>query len=65
MRHLCPDEQDTLQQPVLDRAKAAAMRTHWGFQQLEENPDSLSQANAHIRVFLEETKKNKKTQKVE
>ena len=22
MRHLCPDEQDTLQQPVLDRAKA-------------------------------------------
>ena len=64
MRHLCPDEQDTLQQPVLDRAKAAAMRTRWGFQQLEENPDSLSQANAHIRVFLEETKKNKKTQKV-
>jgi len=64
MRHLCPDEQDTLQQPVLDRAKAAAMRTNWGFQQLEENPDSLSQANAHIRVFLEETKKNKKTQKV-
>ena len=64
MRHLCPDEQDALQQPVLDRTKAAAMRTRWGFQQLEENPDSLSQANAHIRVFLEETKKNKKTQKV-
>ncbi len=50
MRHLCPDEQDTLQQPVLDRAKAASLRTQWGFRQLEEKPDSLSQANAHIRV---------------
>ena len=50
MRHLCPDEQDTLQQPVLDRAKAASLRTQWGFRQLEEKPDSLSQANAHIHV---------------
>jgi hypothetical protein len=50
---------------VLDRAKAAAMRTRWGFQQLEENPDSLAQANAHIRVFLEEQRRTKKTQKVE
>jgi len=56
MRHLCPDEQDTLQQPVLDRAKAAAMRTHWGFKQLEENPDNLAQANAHICVLFEEPK---------
>jgi len=50
MRHLCPDEQDTLQQPVLDRAKAAHLRTLWGFHQLEENPASLAQANAHIHV---------------
>ena len=50
MRHLCPDEQDTLQQPVLDRAKAAHLRTLWGFRQLEENPASLAQANAHIHV---------------
>ena len=50
MRHLCPDEQDTLQQPVLDRAKAAHFRTLWGFHQLEENPASLAQANAHIHV---------------
>ena len=50
MRHLCPDEPDAIQQPVLDRAKAASLRTRWGFRQLEENPDSLAQANAHIRV---------------
>jgi ectoine hydroxylase-related dioxygenase (phytanoyl-CoA dioxygenase family) len=50
MRHLCPSERDTLQQPVLDRAKAAALRNQFGFRQLEEDPDSLVQANAHIRV---------------
>ncbi len=50
MRHLCPDEPDAIQQPVLDRAKAASLRTRWGFRQLEENSDSLTQANAHIRV---------------
>ena len=50
MRHLCPDEQDTLQQPVLDRAKATHLRTRWGFRQLEKNPDSLARANAYIRV---------------
>ena len=50
MRHLCPDEPDAIQQPVLDRAKAVSLRTQWGYRQLEENPDSLAQANAHIRV---------------
>lgn len=50
MRHLCLDEPDAIQQPVLDRAKAASLRTRWGFRQLEENSDSLTQANAHIRV---------------
>ena len=52
MRHLCPDERDTLQQPVLDRADAAGLRTTAGFQQLESDPDSLAQANAHIRVAI-------------
>ena len=50
MRHLCPDELEGLQQPVLDRAKAAGQRTHYGFRQLEENPECLAEANAHIRV---------------
>lgn len=50
MRHLCSDEHDTLQQPVLDRAGAAWARGKWGFKQLEENPESLGEANAHIRV---------------
>ena len=52
MRHLCPDEHDTLQQPVLDRAEAAGVVTRTGFEQLQDNPDSLAGANAHIRVPL-------------
>jgi ectoine hydroxylase-related dioxygenase (phytanoyl-CoA dioxygenase family) len=52
MRHLCPDERDTLQQPVLDRAGAAGQRTTVGFQQLEGDPAALAQANAHIRVAI-------------
>ena len=52
MRHLCPDERDTLQQPVLDRAQAAGQRNQLGFRKLEEDPDSLAEANAHIRVPL-------------
>ncbi|MEM7133017.1 MAG: phytanoyl-CoA dioxygenase family protein [Chloroflexota bacterium] len=52
MRHLCPDEQDTLQQPVLERANASSDRTRWGFQQLEENPNGLAQANDHVRVTI-------------
>ena len=50
MRHLCPDECDTLQQPVLDRAEAAHERTLWGYQQEEENPESMQHINAHIKV---------------
>ena len=41
MRYLCSDEPDVIQQPVLDRAKAASLRTQRGFRQLEENLDSL------------------------
>ncbi len=50
MRHLCPDEHDTLQEPVLERAKESGLRAQSCFQQLEEDPDSLADANAHIRV---------------
>ena len=52
MRHLCPDERDTLQQPVLDRAAAADARNQWGLRQVQENPDGFAQDNAHIRVSL-------------
>ncbi|MEM7028945.1 MAG: phytanoyl-CoA dioxygenase family protein [Chloroflexota bacterium] len=53
MRHLCPDEQDVLQQPVLDRAHEAALRNQAGFRQLAEaDPDELARANAHVRVLL-------------
>ena len=52
MRHLCPDVPNAIQQPLLDRAKASSLRTLWGFRQMEENPDSMAQANAHIRVTV-------------
>ena len=50
MRFLCPDEPDGIQQPVLDRAKAAALHVESGYRQAVENPDSLAQANVNIRV---------------
>ena len=49
MRHLCPDERDTLQQPVLDRAREAGLQNSAGF---EKDPDSVANANAHIRIGL-------------
>ena len=52
LRHLCPDERDTLQPPVLERAGAAAQRTRWGFEQLAEDAEDRTKANAHIRVPL-------------
>ena len=53
-RHVCPDEHDTLQQPVLDRAGAAARRNRYGYQQLETDPGSLATANQHIHVPIRE-----------
>lgn len=53
LRHVCPDEHDTLQQPVLDRAGAAGARDGYGYQQLEENVDNLVEANANIRISLD------------
>ena len=50
MRHVCPDERDTLQQPVLDRANAAGRQNRLGFEKLEEGAEGLVNANAHIRV---------------
>ena len=50
MRHLCPEERDTLQPSVLERAGAAALRTQAGFRLLEQDAEGRVQANAHIRV---------------
>ena len=52
LRHLCPEERDVLQQPVLDRAAAADERSTRGYRLLRENPETLTGANAHIRVPL-------------
>lgn len=53
LRHVCPEEQDTLQQPVLDRAAGADARDRYGYRQLEEDVDNVAKANAHIRVPLD------------
>ena len=52
MRHLCPDEHDTLQQPVLDRAAAAARCAREARERAREAPGSVARANAHIRVRI-------------
>ena len=52
MRHLCPEEQDTVQQSVLDRAMEADVWARRAFKRLEEDPDSLAGVNAHIRVAV-------------
>ncbi len=49
-RHVCPDEHDTLQPPVLERAAAAAARNRYGFERLGQHPQTVAAANAHIRV---------------
>ena len=53
MRHLCPDEHDTLQQPVLDRAAAAARCARDARERAREDPGSVARANADIRVPID------------
>ena len=55
MRHVCPDEHDTLQQPVLDRAAAAARCAQEARRSAREDPASVARANAHIRVRIDPT----------
>ena len=55
MRHVCPDEHDTLQQPVLDRAAAAARCAQEARRSAREDPSSVARANAHIRVWIDPT----------
>ncbi|MDE0024622.1 MAG: phytanoyl-CoA dioxygenase family protein [Spirochaetaceae bacterium] len=53
MRHLCPDEHDTLQRPVLDRAAAAARCARDARERAREDPASVARSNSHIRVRIE------------
>lgn len=46
-----------MQQPILDRAMEADVWARRAFKRLEEDPDSLSDANAHIRVPVAPSKK--------
>ena len=54
VRHLCPEVEDTAQEPMVERAKAAGDRAGWGFAQQEEDPASVYTQNAHVRVPLPE-----------
>ena len=51
-RHVCPEIHDTLQPPVLDRAAAAAHRNRYGFEQLGNHPETVAEANDHVRVVV-------------
>ena len=53
VRHMCPDEHDTLQQPVLDRAAAAGRCAQDARRRAREDPTSVARANAHIRVRID------------
>jgi len=57
MIHLCPNELDTIQRPLLDRAKASVERTRWAYQQLKENQVHFAKANTNIRVTVASLKK--------
>ena len=46
MRHLCPEEQDTVQQLLLDRAVANGLWVRRAFKRLAQDPDSLLHANS-------------------
>ena len=54
VRHLCPEVEDTAQEPMVERAKAAGDRAGWGFAQQEEDPASVYTQNSHVRVPLPE-----------
>ena len=53
LRHVCPDEHDTLQQPVLDRAAAAGQCARDARERAREDPASVAGSNANIRVCIE------------
>lgn len=50
MKHLCPDELDTFQKPLLKKAKAAALRTRWAYQKLKKTPYGLRNINSKIKI---------------
>ena len=54
LSNLCPEVEDTAQEPMVERAKAAGDRAGWGFAQQEEDPASVYTQNAHVRVPLPE-----------
>ena len=53
MRHTCPNEHDTLQQPVLNRAAAAGRCAQEARRRANEDPASVARANAHIHVKID------------
>lgn len=56
MRHRCPEVRDTLQQPVLDRAAAAAEHTRRAFELLHTNAHVACEANDDVRVPIPQSR---------
>ena len=50
MKHLCAEELDTFQKPLLKKAKAAALRTRCAYQKLKKNPYGLNNINSKIKI---------------
>ncbi len=50
MKHLCPDLMETIQTPLLKRAKAAVKRTQWAYKQLKKNSQKIINANSKIKI---------------
>ena len=50
MKHLCPDVMESIQIPLLKRAKAAIKRTQWAYKQLKKNSQKIINANSKIKI---------------
>ena len=52
LRHVCPTEADSLQQPVLDRAQAAAERKQSDFRFLSDNDEEVAEGYNNNRFDI-------------
>ena len=51
MKHLCPQELNTIQKPLLNFSKAAAKRTKWAHKKLNRKNFNLRSTNNNIKVL--------------
>ena len=51
MKHLCPEENDTIQKPLLNKSNLAVKRTRWAYKLLRKKFNKLSYVNKKIKIF--------------